>query len=149
MTVMMFVMMLSFYYFSRHVSATPSSVVRASQQAILQPRGPGTFTQAAPSPNMARAMRQLCWVSAFSSDLLRDGRCSLGRLKASALTLRCGRGVVTDTLLALGLEEKGKGPNEVLFSKDEVSVQGQIAWMPPSGLPAKYSFPKPLQKQSS
>lgn len=59
-----------------------------------------------------------------------------------------GAGVVTDTL-ALESEEKGKGPNEVLLSKDKVSTQGQLAWMPPSGLPGKYSFSKPLHNWSS
>lgn len=46
-----------------------------------------------------------------------------------------------------GAREKGKGPNEVLFSKDEVTIQGQLAWMPPSGLPGKYSLPKALHKR--
>lgn len=59
MTVMMFVMMLSFYYFSRHVSATPSAV-KGLPESYPRTRKPRHLQKAAPSPNMAHGMHQLC-----------------------------------------------------------------------------------------
>ena len=78
---------------------------------------------------------------------LSSSRMTLGRLEASALTRVWVMGVFTE-MLALESEEKGKGPNEVLFGKEEVSIQGQLAWMPPSGLPGKYSSLRSLHKWS-
>lgn len=108
-----------------------------------RPQKPRNLRKAAPSPNLARGMPQLSSVPASSSALLRDGQCSLGR--AHGLCTHPGMGGHGHSYTSLGVREKGKGP-KVLFTKDEVFIQGQLPWMPPSGLSGKYSFPKPLHK---
>lgn len=50
--------------------------------------------------------------------------------------------------LTSGSEGKGKGAKDDFVNKDEVSIQGQVAWMPPGGLLGKCRIPKPLHKWS-